>query len=294
MKRPQTIHERETLGSTSGGSERPETTRDRPETTSGIAATCSDRPEITQERIDNNFRALDKSAQDICHEYRAIAWNYASKDYYSMTDEQRKHHDYHARKQNENAYLDRTSGDKDKKLLNDDSVVYYQDRLLEEMDRRLADSSDKPYNNEKAQSFVTKIADGLEKRTGLVIEREKLMTKLAEEKAVPQNLNKEPQNEVLPNLNEESEDSDLYGPAPDIPKSNKRKFDEVSQQEASQGESSQQQVSQQEASQGESSQRQSWLRTVLNNVRDKRKEDSIIDDYADVSQEPTDYTGGDD
>jgi len=33
---------------------------------------------------------------------------------------------------------------------------------------------------------------------------------------------------------EESEDSDLYGPAPEIPKSNKRKFDEISQGEGSQ------------------------------------------------------------
>ena len=71
--------------------------------------------------------------------------------------------------------------------------------------------------------------------------------------AVPQNLNEESEDSDLygpapdiPKSNrrefdEESEDSDLYGPAPDIPKSNKRKFDEVSQQEASQGESSQQQ-----------------------------------------------------
>jgi hypothetical protein len=71
---------------------------------------------------------------------------------------------------------------------------------------------------------------------------------------------------------EVSEDSDMYGPAPEIPKSNKRKFDQVSQGE----------VSQQEGSQQEGGNKK------------EKKENSILDDYADVSTEPADYFGGDD
>jgi hypothetical protein len=59
----------------------------------------------------------------------------------------------------------------------------------------------------------------------------------------------------------------MYGPAPEIPKSNKRKFDQVSQGEGSQQEGG--------------------------NKKEK-KEKSILDDYADVSTEPADYFGGDD
>merc|ERR1712000_504810 len=53
------------------------------------------------------------------------------------------------------------------------------------------------------------------------------------------NINERSESEIdLQNIpeyrSEESEDSDLYGPAPEIPKSNKRKFDEISQGEGSQ------------------------------------------------------------
>ena len=128
---------------------------------------------------------------------------------------------------------------------------------------------------------------------------------------------------------EESEDSDLYGPAPEIPKSNKRKFDEISQGEGSQQQgppplppqenasqrnvlnagdnvnilnspilsqidpnvwvSSQQQDSQQQDSQQQDSQQQDSQQQV-----DNKKEKSILDEYADLSQEPADYFGGDD
>ena len=62
---------------------------------------------------------------------------------------------------------------------------------------------------------------------------------------------------------------------------------QISQGEGSQQQVSQQQVSQQQVSQGEGSQQEGG------NKKEK-KENSILDDYADVSTEPADYFGGDD
>jgi hypothetical protein len=119
----------------------------------------------------------------------------------------------------------------------------------------LRDNPSKPFENETVKVWFDEINESLEKREQLLKEREKL-TELREWQL---------EETIKENRLEEQE-----APQEQVPQ------EEGSQEEASQGEAPQQQVPQQQGG------------------NKKRKYESIVDEYADVSQEPTDYTGGDD
>ena len=297
-----TMDNKELVSETTG--EGPENTR---QTNLNTTETVQVTTQTSQQRLDNNFQELHLLSEDILSDYRSIGRETGPKEFKEdLVREQTKHDDFQTKILDNNADLKKTSAENTiapviaKEIIaNDNAIIADQGDHMKDLDKLLEDKKYNPYEKEEGYGIQVDLVTKKHRRDELLAERDEyLRTRNLELQVLIDNARegvRDPELESDFDINErsesdldfESEDSDMYGPAPEIPKSNKRKFDQVSQGEGSQQQVSQQQVSQGEVSQGEGSQQEGG------NKKEK-KENSILDDYADVSTEPADYFGGDD
>jgi hypothetical protein len=350
-----------------------ETTGEGPENTRQTNLNTTETVQVTtptsQQRLDNNFQELHLLSEDILLDYRSIGRETGPKEFKEdLVREQIKHDDFQTKILDNNADLKKTSAENTiapviaKEIIaNDNAIIADQGDHIKDLDKLLEDKKYNPYEKEEGYGIQIDLVTKKHRRDELLAEREEYLRtrnlelqvlidnaregvpdpelesdfdinersesdldfesedsdmygpapehrreesedseikkespSIKEEpdsdidlQNIPEHISEESDSEIkkespsikvesdsdidLHNIpesrREESEDSDMYGPAPEIPKSNKRKFDQVSQGEGSQQEGG--------------------------NKKEK-KENSILDDYADVSTEPADYFGGDD
>ena len=352
-----TMDNKELVSETTG--EGPENTR---QTNLNTTETVQVTTQTSQQRLDNNFQELHLLSEDILSDYRSIGRETGPKEFKEdLVREQTKHDDFQTKILDNNADLKKTSAENTiapviaKEIIaNDNAIIADQGDHMKDLDKLLEDKKYNPYEKEEGYGIQVDLVTKKHRRDELLAERDEyLRTRNLELQVLIDNaregvrdpelesdfdinersesdldfesedsdmygpapehrreesedsdikkespsIKEEPDSDIdLQNIPESrrevSEDSDMYGPAPEIPKSNKRKFDQVSQGEGSQQQVSQQQVSQQQVSQGEVSQGEGSQQEGGN--KKEKKENSILDDYADVSTEPADYFGGDD
>ncbi len=215
------------------------------------------------EQLDENFRKLQDATKDVIHYQECVALSFTAPEFTRVKEKQDKNLSllkdalqYSEDKSDQDKGKVIFDPETDKKILaNDNAIIKEQSACIRDADNLLRDNPSKPFENETVKVWFDEINESLEKREQLLKEREKL-TELREWQL---------EETIKENRLEEQE-----APQEQVPQ------EEGSQEEASQGEAPQQQVPQQQGG------------------NKKRKYESIVDEYADVSQEPTDYTGGDD